>query len=43
MGDFNLEATETAINTFIERHELYDLIKQKTCFKCKMFFPDTGA
>ena len=30
MEDFNLETTETAINTFIEQHELNDLIKQKT-------------
>ena len=35
MGDLNLEATERAINTLIARHELYDLIKQKTCFKSK--------
>ena len=33
MVDFNLESTKTAINTFIDQHELYNLIKEKTCLK----------
>lgn len=35
MRDCNFEATETAINSLIAQHELYNLIRHKTCFKSK--------
>ena len=35
MGDFNLEPTETTINSFIEQPKFYNLIKLKTCFEPK--------
>ena len=33
MGDFNMRATESNFQAFYESHDLYNLIKEKTCFK----------
>ena len=33
MGDFNMQPTDNNFQTFCESHDLYNLIKNKTCFK----------
>ena len=33
MGDFNMQPTDNNFQTFCESHDLYNLIKDKTCFK----------
>ena len=33
MGDFNMQATDNNFQTFCESHDLYNFIKDKTCFK----------
>ena len=33
MGDFNMEPDKSNIKTFMENHDLYNLIESKTCFK----------
>ena len=33
MGDFNMQPTDNNFQTFCEGHDLYNLIKDKTCFK----------
>lgn len=35
MGHFNLEPTETTINSFIQQPKFYNLIKLKTCLNPK--------
>ncbi len=55
MGDFNLEPTDGPIETFCNSYNLYNIVKEKTCFKgppkcydliltnCKHSFQNTGA
>ena len=33
LGDFNMEPDKSNIKTFMENHDLYNLIKSNTCFK----------
>ena len=33
MGDFNMQTDSSNFRTFYESHELYNLVKSKTCFK----------
>ena len=33
MGDFNMRVTDNNFQAFYESHDLYNLIKRKTCFK----------
>ena len=33
MGDFNLEPTDEPIESFCSTYNLYNLVKEKTCFK----------
>ena len=33
MGDFNMQTDNLNFRTFYESHELYNLVKSKTCFK----------
>ena len=33
MGDFNTRADDKNFRAFYEGHDLFDLIKDKTCFK----------
>ena len=33
MGDFNMRVTDSNFQAFYESHDLYNLIKEKTCFK----------
>ena len=55
MGDFNLEPTDEPIESFCNSYQLYNLVKEKTCFKgppkcydlmltnCKHSFQNTEA
>ena len=31
MGDFNIEPNKPKMKTFMDEHDLYNLIKNKTC------------
>ena len=33
IGDFNMETSEPRIDSFLYKHELYNHVKEKTCFK----------
>ena len=33
MGDFNMRVTDSNFSAFYESHDLYNLIKEKACFK----------
>ena len=33
LGDFNIEPSDSILKTFMQSHNLFDLIRSKTCFK----------
>ena len=34
IGDFNTEASEPRTDSLVYEHELHNLVKEETCFKC---------
>ena len=33
LGDFNIEAENKVMKSFLEEHRFYNMMKQNTCFK----------
>ena len=35
LGDFNMEPSDSVLNSFMQSHNLFNLIKSNTCFKVR--------